>query len=36
MQKRIEKLLTTKPHAAQRTWRKPQWLKPVCYAYCFK
>jgi hypothetical protein len=28
LQKRIEKLLTTKPPVPQRTWRKPQWVKP--------
>jgi bifunctional non-homologous end joining protein LigD len=28
LQKRIEKLLTTRPPVPQRTWRKPQWLKP--------
>jgi DNA ligase D-like protein (predicted ligase) len=28
LQKRIEKLLTTKPPVPLRTWRKPQWLKP--------
>jgi ATP-dependent DNA ligase len=28
LQKRIEKLVTTKPPVPQRTWRKPQWLKP--------
>ena len=28
LQQRIEKLLTTKPPVPQRTWRKPQWLKP--------
>jgi bifunctional non-homologous end joining protein LigD len=28
LQKRIEKLLTTRPPVPQRAWRKPQWLKP--------
>jgi bifunctional non-homologous end joining protein LigD len=28
LQKRIQKLLTTKPPVPLRTWRKPQWLKP--------
>jgi DNA ligase D-like protein (predicted ligase) len=28
LQKRIEKLLTTRPPVPQRTWRRPQWLKP--------
>jgi ATP-dependent DNA ligase len=28
LQKRIEKLLATKPPVPQRVWRKPQWLEP--------
>jgi DNA ligase D-like protein (predicted ligase) len=28
LQKRIQRLLTTRPPVPQRTWRKPQWLKP--------
>jgi ATP-dependent DNA ligase len=28
LQKRIEKLLITKPPVPQRTWRRPQWVKP--------
>jgi hypothetical protein len=28
LQKRINKLLTSRPPVPQRTWRKPQWVKP--------
>jgi bifunctional non-homologous end joining protein LigD len=28
LEKRIKKLLTTRPPVPQRTWRKPQWVKP--------
>jgi DNA ligase D-like protein (predicted ligase) len=28
LQKRIEKLLTTRPPITQRAWRRPQWVKP--------